>query len=138
MKKTLLAITSALVLAGAMSTTASAQSNGYPDRGGASHPSQRDSDRHDNRNDQGDNRHMAHKRYHAASYRAPRNYRDVRYNVGNRLPSGYYGGSYYVDYRPYGLSAPPRGYRWNRVGNDVYLVSTTNGLIRDVIYSLFQ
>ena len=55
-----------------------------------------------------------------------------------RLPVGYYGISYYVDYRPYGLSAPPRGYRWNRVGNDVYLVSTRNGLISDVIYSLFR
>jgi Ni/Co efflux regulator RcnB len=30
------------------------------------------------------------------------------------------------------------GYRWNRVGNDVYLVETNNGLIAEVVYSLFH
>lgn len=84
-----------------------------------------------------DRRYMARHRYQAGRYLQPRGYRYVRYDVGSRLPSNYYGSNYYVDYRPYGLQAPPRGYRWNRVGSDAYLVSITNGLVRDVIYSLF-
>jgi Ni/Co efflux regulator RcnB len=98
----------------------------------------RDRDGVPNRYDRNDNRrYAAHRRYQAGRYNAPRNYRYVRYNVGSRLPMGYYGNSYYIDYRPYGLMAPPRGYRWNRVGSDAYLVSITNGVVRDVIYSLF-
>lgn len=82
-------------------------------------------------------RRYAHKRYRAERYLQPRNYRYSTFDLGSRLPSGYWGSSYYVDNRSYGLSAPPRGYRWNRVGNDVYLVSINNGLIRDAIFSLF-
>ncbi len=202
MKKTLLAITSALLLTGAMSSTASAQS-GYYDRDGRYVSNSNDDryddryadsredldrdgvydeyDQYDNRNnqswdrdrdgrndryeadrydsrdgrydnryndnryDRGDNRYdrrdnrrqMARHRYQAGRYNAPRGYRYARYNIGSRLPPGYYGSSYYVDYRPYGLSSPPRGYRWNRVGSDAYLVSVSNGIVRDVIYSLF-
>lgn len=210
MKKTLIAITSALLLTGAMSSTASAQS-GYYDRDGryisssqdygdgryasdddyddddgddnryaysrddldrdgvydeydrydnrsnlswdrdrdgrndryeADHYNSRDG-RYDNRyNDNryrlGDNRRqITQRRYHAGRYNAPRGYRYARYNIGSRLPPGYYGSNYYVDYRPYGLSTPPRGYRWNRVGSDAYLVSISNGIVRNVIYSLF-
>lgn len=80
---------------------------------------------------------MAQRRYRAGAYQQPRNYRHASYQLGSRLPTGYWGSSYYIDYRPYGLSAPPRGYRWNRVGNDVYMVSVNNGLIREVMYSLF-
>jgi Ni/Co efflux regulator RcnB len=76
--------------------------------------------------------------YTAPRYAAPMGYAYNRWNVGTRLPYGYYGSRYYIDYRPYGLAAPPYGYRWNRVGNDAYLVSTTNGLIAEVIYSLFR
>ena len=95
-------------------------------------------DRGDNRYDRRDNRRqMARHRYQAGRYHAPRGYRYARYNIGSRLPPGYYGNNYYVDYRPYGLSSPPRGYRWNRVGSDAYLVSISNGIVRDVIYSLF-
>jgi Ni/Co efflux regulator RcnB len=83
--------------------------------------------------------------YNAARvYSAPRYYAPAGYTYGNnwtvgsRLPSNYYGSRYYIDYRPYGLAAPPYGYRWNRVGNDAYLVSTTNGLIGEIVYSLFR
>ena len=69
---------------------------------------------------------------------APRDYRHARYSYGSRLPRGYWGSSYYIDYRPYGLAPPPRGYRWNRVGNDVYLISVRDGLIAEAIYSLFR
>jgi len=77
--------------------------------------------------------------YSAPRYYAPAGYTyGNRFTVGSRLPSNYYGSRYYIDYRPYGLAAPPYGYRWNRVGNDAYLVSTTNGLIGEIVYSLFR
>jgi Ni/Co efflux regulator RcnB len=91
----------------------------------------------DGRHDNGKHKGWAKKRYHAGRYMAPRNYSYRQYQVGSRLPMGYYGSSHYVSSSPYGLQQPPRGYRWNRVGNDVYLVNTTNGVIRNVIYSLF-
>lgn len=200
----LLAITSVLLLAGGMATSASAQSrdyqgyqgysNGYDqgdedgdeqgddqgddnseyddngDRNGNGYDrySQSDDrygdgqrqlqyDRNDNRSDDGDERqgrrkshgnghdsrdfghsHQARHRYQAGRYAAPRGYRGNRWNVGTRLPAGYYGSSHYLDARNYGLGYPSRGYRWNRVGNDAYMVSTSNGLIRDVVYSLFR
>lgn len=117
--------------------------NGYDDRN-AYNDRDRDGvanryDRYDNRYDgRHDNRrNYARHRYQAGRYYAPRNYRYLRYNVGSRLPTGYYGSNHYIDSRPYGLALPPRGYRWNRVGSDAYLVSVTNGLVRDVMYSLF-
>jgi Ni/Co efflux regulator RcnB len=217
MKKTLLSLATALVLAGAMSSTASAQSayNGYTDRDrdgvedrydrdvnvdsryadpryaqqdgmdydrdgvsnrydndddndgvadrydandrdprdGRAYAQRRyedgryrddDRDDRDGRYDSRDGRHdngrhkgWAKQRYHAGRYVAPRNYRAQQWQVGSRLPQGYYGSSYYVNSSPYGLAPAPRGYRWNRVGNDAYLVSTSNGVIRDVMYSLF-
>ena len=30
------------------------------------------------------------------------------------------------------------GYRWNRVGNDVYMVSTRDGMVAEAVYSLFR
>jgi len=108
---------------------------------------------HDNRNKKGDcdrsshNRfdddrtvrvHNARRSFDGPRYIAPRDYRYVRYNSGGRLPQGYYGSGYYVDYQPYGLAPPPQGYRWNRVGNDVYLVSVRDGLIAEAVYSLFR
>jgi Ni/Co efflux regulator RcnB len=76
--------------------------------------------------------------YSGPVYVAPTGYRYNRWVAGTSLPRGYYGDPYYVDYQPYGLPPPPVGYRWNRVGNDVYLVETTNGLISEVVYSLFH
>lgn len=181
MKKTLIAFTSALLLAGAAGS-ASAQNrysndpywadsdrDGIVDRydrydnrygrGDARYMRDRDCDglpdrydRNDRRNrkdrdcdgvpnrfDRIDNRtYQARTRYNGPRYIAPRGYNGYRYRVGARLPSGYWGQSYYIDYGPYGLSAPPPGYRWNRVGNNVYLVSTRDGLIAEVIYNLFR
>lgn len=71
-------------------------------------------------------------------YVTPYGYRYRTYSVGSSLPRSYYGSSYYVDYRPYGLSAPPYGYQWVRVGNDVYMVQTRTGLINEIVYSLFH
>lgn len=106
---------------------------------------------HDNRNKKGNcgdnhNRfdyrdgrvHNARRSFDGPRYVGPRDYRYVRYASGARLPQGYYGGGYYVDYQPYDLTPPPAGYRWNRVGNDVYMVSVRDGLIAEVVYSLFR
>ena len=89
-------------------------------------------DHHDGRN------HHARRSFAGPRYVAPRDYRYVRYSDGMRLPAGYWGNAYYVNYVPYGLAPPPAGYRWNRVGNDVYLVSVRDGLIAEAIYSLFH
>lgn len=96
-----------------------------------------DNDRND-RDDRHDNRYYAKKRYrNSVRYIAPQNYRPARYAVGNRLPGGYYERNYYVNPNQYSLAAPPAGYQWVRVGNDVYMVQTRDGMVRDIIYSLF-
>ena len=96
-----------------------------------------DNDRND-RDDRHDNRYYAKKRFrNTITYVAPRGYRPARYTIGNRLPAGYYDQNYYVNYNNYQLSAPPQGYKWVRVGNDVYMVQTRDGMVRDIIYSLF-
>jgi Ni/Co efflux regulator RcnB len=69
---------------------------------------------------------------------APYNYSYNRWDVGMRLPYGYYGSRYYLDNRAYGLAPPPYGYRWNRVGSDAYLISANSGLIAEVVYNLFR
>ena len=61
----------------------------------------------------------------------------VWWSVGNRLPAAYYAPGYAVDYRRYRLPPPPEGFRWVRVENDVYLVHSASGLIRDALYQLF-
>jgi Ni/Co efflux regulator RcnB len=100
----------------------------------------RDCDGIPNRFDRIDDRtYRARMSYAAPSrYVTPYGYSYRTYSVGSSLPRGYYGNSYYVDYRPYGLSAPPYGYQWVRVGNDVYMVSTRTGLINEIVYSLFH
>ena len=59
------------------------------------------------------------------------------WGVGSRLPSAYYAPNYVVDYRRYRLPVPQDGYRWVRVENDVYLVHSASGTIRDALYALF-
>jgi Ni/Co efflux regulator RcnB len=187
MKKTVLALTTALLLAGSVATTASAQTYYYD---GSSYSRYGDVDRDGvpNRYDRYDNRYeydrwghriisydrdcdgmvdrydpyapdvndvdcdgvsdrydnyynraySSPRSYYGPRYVAPYGYRGGHWSVGNYLPSSYFGSSYYIDYRPYGLRVPPYGYRWNRVGNDVYLVSIRNGLIAEVVYDLFH
>jgi Ni/Co efflux regulator RcnB len=59
------------------------------------------------------------------------------WGVGNRLPAVYYGPSYLVDHHRYRLPEPPQGFRWVRVENDVYLVNSASGVIRDALYQMF-
>jgi Ni/Co efflux regulator RcnB len=165
MKMSLLAAATALMLLGTAGVASAKNGNngGHKGQGHGNDKSvarnhvYRDCDgvarsHHDNRNKNGkdcgsvhnrfDDRivraHDARRSFAGPRYVAPRDYRYVRYTSGGRLPQGYYGDVYYVDYQPYGLAPPPQGYRWNRVGNDVYLVSIRDGLIAEAVYSLFR
>lgn len=91
------------------------------------------------RHDDGPDRH-APKRYKAPNrYQPPRGYQaGHQWRHGEKLPSSYRGKNYVVDYRHYGLGAPPRGYQYVRVGDDVVLAAIATGVISSVIYQLFQ
>lgn len=116
----------------------SRRSDGQWDDNGRDDRTDHDRYGHDNGNHNGHRKYYAPRQYrYGVRYVQPRGYKYNRWNVGSRLPDGYYDSPYYVDYRPYGLSAPPRGYRWVRVDRDVYLVAVGNGLVRDILYGLF-
>jgi Ni/Co efflux regulator RcnB len=116
------------------------QQGGHNDRGDNGRGGN-DRDRHDQR--PGDNnsnyeRHAS-KRYKAPSrYQPPRGYQARQWHRGDKLPANYRGRAYQVDYRHYGLSAPPRGYQYVRVNNDVVLTAIATGVVASVIYQLFQ
>jgi Ni/Co efflux regulator RcnB len=57
--------------------------------------------------------------------------------VGNVLPSNY-PGYRVVEGDRYRLAAPPAGYEYVRVGNDVYLRQANTGVISSVIQNLFR
>jgi Ni/Co efflux regulator RcnB len=80
----------------------------------------------------------ASKRYKAGRYQPPRGYQARRWARGQQLPASYRGRAYDVDYRRYNLQAPPRGYKYTRVGNDVVLTAIATGVIASVIVSLFD
>jgi Ni/Co efflux regulator RcnB len=98
-----------------------------------------DNDRHDQRGDNNNYERHATKRYKAPSrYQPPRGYQARQWHRGDKLPANYRGRPYQVDYRHYGLSAPPRGYQYVRVNNDVVLTAVATGVIASVVYQLFQ
>jgi Ni/Co efflux regulator RcnB len=95
------------------------------------HPNYWDNRRHDRRD-------YARYRYHYGVYHAPRGYYHRIWHRGDRLPRGWYGSSYVVyDWRPYRLYAPPYGYHWVRVGNDVVLTALATGIVLDVLYDIW-
>jgi Ni/Co efflux regulator RcnB len=54
------------------------------------------------------------------------------------LPGAYYSSRYIVnDYHVYHLYAPPRGYHWVRVDNDVVLAAITSGIVVSVVSGMF-
>ncbi|MFA6985212.1 MAG: RcnB family protein [Arenimonas sp.] len=125
MKKTLLALTSSLLLAGIGASTASAQyPYYYEDDDVILANGDIDGDGVPNRFDSFDDRYD---RYGNL----------VHFEVGGYLPIGFRDSAAYIDYRVYGLAPPPYGYRWQRLGNHVYMVSVRTGLISDVVYNLF-
>jgi Ni/Co efflux regulator RcnB len=109
------------------------QQQGHNDQG------RHDNDRHDQRGDNNNYERHATKRYKAPSrYQPPRGYQARQWHRGDKLPANYRGRGYQVDYRHYGLSAPPRGYQYVRVNNDVVLTAVATGVIASVVYQLFQ
>ena len=84
-----------------------------------------------------DRRYWQH-RYHAGRYAPPRGYYHRRWVRGERLPRAYYGRPYIVyGYRSYDLYDPPRGCRWVRVRNDVFLTALATGVVLDAVYNLY-
>jgi Ni/Co efflux regulator RcnB len=126
MKRLIITTLAATLLAGtALSGTAMAAGQRYDDRG---RYDQRHDDRHDSRYDRRDDRrdHRADRRDDRREYR--------RWQRGQRLDARYRGNGYYVnDYHRYGLRAPPRGYRWQRVDDSYILAAVATGLIASVI-----
>jgi Ni/Co efflux regulator RcnB len=97
-------------------------------------------DRADRRDDRADAKYerRAAKRYAAARYQRPAGYQQRHWRYGERLPASYRSRAYIVDHRRYGLQAPPRGYQYTRVDNDVVLTAVATGVIASVIVGLFQ
>ena len=78
------------------------------------------------------------RRYNAGRYQPPSGYVHRAWRRGERLPYGYRGRAYVVDHRHYGLMAPPYGYHYVRVDNDVFLTAVATGLIASIVFGLFQ
>jgi len=123
MKRLIITTLAATLLAGtALSGTAMAAGQRHDDR--------RD-DRYEQRHDQRDYRHDR------RDYRHDR--KDERkayrhWQRGQRLDARYRDNRYYVrDYHRYGLRAPPRGYRWQRVDDSYILAAVATGVILSVI-----
>ena len=97
----------------------------------ANHPNYWDNRRHDRRD-------YARYQYNYGHYRAPRGYHYRVWHRGDYLPRAYYGSSYIIhDWRPYRLYAPPYGYHWVRVGDDVLLTALATGVVLDVLYDIW-
>jgi len=145
MKRTITAVVLASILAGsAMAGSPPPWTNPGSDN---SQRDRHDRDRHDRgdrrdfrdpRPDRRDDHRYSQRRYHASHYVAPRGYYDRRWARGDRLPRAYYGRPYVVSgYRSYHLYDPPRGYRWVRVRNDVFLTAVATGIVLDAVYNLY-
>jgi Ni/Co efflux regulator RcnB len=77
-------------------------------------------------------------RYRApARYYYPRGYGHRSWSIGLFLPSVFYAQNYYVDYRSYGIAAPPYGCHWVRVESDLLLVEIGTGEIIDILYGFY-
>jgi len=96
--------------------------------------------RAERREDRAENRaeRRAARRYAAGRYQRPNGYVARSWRRGERLPTNYRGRGYVVDHRRYGLSAPPYGYHYVRVDNDVFLTAVATGVIASIVFGLFQ
>ena len=57
---------------------------------------------------------------------------------GEYVPHHYRQRQYYVnDWHAHQLYAPPYGYHWVRVGNDVLLTALATGVVLDVLYDIW-
>ncbi|KQY30301.1 hypothetical protein ASD38_13600 [Caulobacter sp. Root487D2Y] len=104
----------------------------------------KDQGRHDNGRHEGPGDHYSYERHATKHYKAPGRYHPPhgyharQWHRGDTLPASYRSRAYVVDYRHYGLGAPPHGYQYVRVNNDVVLTAIATGVIAAVIYQLFQ
>lgn len=139
MKKALLAAIAIVSMGVASIETASAAP---PQRYEQSQDNQR-TDRND-RNDRDDqfkrgsyvvNGHR-YERVSGPAWKAPRGYHQQNWQRGQRLPVEYRK-VVVRDYRSAHLNAPPRGYEYVRVGNDVVLTAIATGVISAVIANAF-
>lgn len=101
---------------------------------------ERRDDRRDARADRRETRYerRAERRYDGGRYYHPRGYQSRDWRRGERLPAAYRSRAYAVDYRAYRLSAPPRGYEYRRVGDDVVMNTIATGIITSVLIGLFH
>ncbi len=76
-------------------------------------------------------------RFRAGQYRAPQGFYNRSWSFGDRLPYGWFGSSYYLNWNSYGLPLPPIGCEWVRVGSDALLVDVWSGEVLSVYYGLF-
>jgi Ni/Co efflux regulator RcnB len=76
--------------------------------------------------------------YKIGPYQPPAGWAPRRWAYGQILPRAYWAPEYVIaDYWLFGLEVPPAGYEWVRDGADAILVSTINGEILQVEYSVF-
>lgn len=93
--------------------------------------------RHDGRYDRRDDR-RDWRRVNAGPYRFPHGYRAHYWRRGDRLPAAYYSRPYVIrDYHSCHLRAPPRGYHYVRVNQDVVLAAIATGLVLEVFRNHF-
>ncbi len=123
MKRLIITTLAATLLAStALSGTAMAAGQRHDDR---------HDDRYEQRHDQRDYRHDR-RDYRHDRKEERKAYR--RWERGQRLDARYRDNRYYVrDYHRYGLRAPPRGYRWQRVDDSYILAAVATGVILSVI-----
>ena len=139
MKKILTAAVALSVLAGAGAANAQPYRNDHRDH----RDDRRVEQQYDRRMDKAERKYdrdvrKAERKYRAAAYQRPSGYTYRHWNRGDRLPPAYRADRYRVDYRHYGLRAPPRGYYYTRVDNDVVLTAAATGLVASVIVGMFQ
>lgn len=76
---------------------------------------------------------------HGPAWKAPKGYSANRaWNRGQKLPAAYRARAYTLNHSAYHLKPAPRGYQWVRVNNNAYLVQQSNGLIAQIVLSMFR
>lgn len=139
MKKILTAAVALSVLVGASAANAQPYRNDHRDH----RDERRAEQQYERRIDKAERKYdrnvrKAERKYRASAYQRPHGYQYRHWSYGDRLPPAYRDQRYRVDYRHYGLRAPPRGYYYTRVDNDVVLTAAATGLITSVIVGMFQ
>jgi Ni/Co efflux regulator RcnB len=78
------------------------------------------------------------KRFHWNPYRRPPHWYAHRWTYGERLPHGWFARDYWISsFLMFGLTTPPDGYVWVRVGDDALLVDEDTGEVVQVVYGIF-